>query len=196
MSPSADGRYISYTSDSTDLIPGPGGEPLLFHLYQWDREAPPATANRLVSHALTGENQPGDHGTDIPSSSADGRRRLRQRRDGSHGSGDRRRLGQCLRLGSRQSLRHRHPPRLASALQRDVARRQPFPGAGDLGGWRARGLPELCDRPRHRRRRHSALERLPLGSPRAHFLRESSSVAARGGGADAGNGGLPSPRQP
>ena len=73
MSPSADGRYISYTSDSTDLIPGPGGEPLLFQLYQWDREAPPATANRLVSHALTGENQPGDHGTDIPSSSADGR---------------------------------------------------------------------------------------------------------------------------
>ncbi len=73
MSPSADGRYISYTSDSTDLIPGPGGEPLLFQLYQWDREAPPATANRLVSHALTSENQPGDHGTDSPSSSADGR---------------------------------------------------------------------------------------------------------------------------
>ena len=73
MSPSADGRYISYTSDSTDLVPGLGGEPLLFQLYQWDREAPPATANRLVSHALTSENQPGDHGTDIPSSSADGR---------------------------------------------------------------------------------------------------------------------------
>ena len=73
MSPSADGRYISYTSDSTDLVPGPGGEPSLFQLYQWDREAPPATANRLVSHALASENQPGDHGTDSPSSSADGR---------------------------------------------------------------------------------------------------------------------------
>lgn len=73
MNPSADGRYISYTSDATDIIAGPGGEPLHFQLYQWDREAPAATANRLVSHALASEDQPGDHGTDRPSSSADGR---------------------------------------------------------------------------------------------------------------------------
>ncbi len=154
MSPSADGRYISYTSDSTDLIPGLGGEPLLFQLYQWDREAPPATANRLVSHALTSENQPGDHGTDIPSSSADGRfvafssaaTDLTGPATGSAWDNvfvwDRDSPSDiAIRLVS-------HAPSSATSRGDNSSRR-----AGDLGRWGARGLPELSDRPRHRRRR-------------------------------------------
>ena len=56
---SSDGRFVAFTSESTDLLAGVSGEPA-FNVYLWDRDADPSSATRLVSHRPSGSLETGN----------------------------------------------------------------------------------------------------------------------------------------